>query len=133
MDHDEIQHINENRICKFCEKPLDPDEHGNRKYHTECSYKNKLQRQKEKYKVGNSAKLLIQKNEDIASRFYELDKQKEGIPYKEAEKAGLDFDCPVTRWKHKGKTIYFFDQYGYSIDTINGITKIFIYHESDFN
>jgi hypothetical protein len=125
------QYVDENRICKFCHKPLDSDEHGNRKSHTECSYKNKLCRQKQKYKVGNNAKLLIQKNEPLAARLHLMDKQKTGIPFTYAMELGFKFECPTFPRKHLNKTIHMFDKYGYVLETIKNEILIFIYHESE--
>ncbi len=125
------QDLAEKRLCKYCQKPLDSDEHGNRKAHPECSYKNKLQHQKKKYKIGNNAKLMIQKNEAVAARLYEMDKQKNGIPPLYASEMGFKFNCPSTTHMSNGNKVYFFEHYGYSIENINGKTLIFIYNESD--
>jgi hypothetical protein len=115
----------------MCNSPLEPNEHGNRKAHKKCAYEHKKQSQKEKFKVGNSAKLKIQKNETVAANLYKLDLQKTGIPYLVALEHGLNFNCPSTRYDRLNTIVYFFDHYGYSIKTINGEHLIFIYHESD--
>ena len=125
------QYFDEKRVCTFCHKPLDYDEHGNLKAHPECSYKNKLLRQKEKYKVGNTAKLMIQKNEAVAARLYEIDKQKNGIPFTYAMEQGFRFDCPTLTRKNLNKTINMFDHYGYVLETLKSEILIFIYHESE--
>lgn len=120
------------KLCKRCNKPmLDSDErHGNRKYHKICAKEQKLERQKEKYKIGNDAKLKIQKTETVLANLYEMDPEKEGIPYFQAIKNGLQFDIPCRPIKHSllNKTINVFDQYGYSVETINNQTLIFIHH-----
>jgi hypothetical protein len=119
------------RDCKFCQLPLADDTHGNRIFHEECAYKEKKKRQKEKYKIGNSVKLMIQKNEAVAAHLYMIDKQKRGISYLEAMEQGLKFNCPTTKLKHLNKDIHMFDHFGYCIETVNGEILIFIYHESD--
>ncbi|MGD0757198.1 MAG: hypothetical protein ABR927_19305 [Bacteroidales bacterium] len=131
MENDQVP-LRANRLCIRCNAPLEPNEHGNRKAHQTCAYEHKKQAQKEKYKVGNSAKLMIQKNEAIAARLYQMDKHKMGIPYMVALEHGLNFSCPSTLNNRQNKKVYFFDQYGYSIETVNGDHLIFIYHESDF-
>jgi hypothetical protein len=127
----DIQYSTEIRLCKFCNKPLDTKDHGNRKTHIECYYKNKLYQQKEKYKVGNKAKLLIQKNEAVVARLHMMDKHKSGIPFTYAMEQGFKFDCPIYTRMHLNKPIKMFDKYGYDLDTIKGETLIFIYHESE--
>ena len=114
MENDRV-HLIANRLCIMCNSPLEPNEHGNRKAHKKCAYEHKKQSQKEKFKVGNSAK----------------DLQKTGIPYLVALEHGLNFNCPSTRYDRLNTIVYFFDHYGYSIKTINGEHLIFIYHESD--
>jgi hypothetical protein len=125
------QNSNVKRICKICLQPLADDCHGNRKSHEECAKKYKKQHQTEKYRVGNSAKLLIQKNEAVAAHLYNLDQQKLGIPFTVAMELGLKFNCPTTKRKNLNKEINMFDNYGYTIETTNGEILIFIYHESD--
>jgi len=123
------------KLCKRCkELMLDPDEqHGNRQYHEKCAKEQKLERQKEKYKIGNNAKLKIQKTEAVLAHLYNIDPEKNGIPYFQAIENGLRFDTPCRPNKHSllNKTINVFDQYGYSVETINNQTLIFIYHESE--
>ena len=119
------------RLCGICNIPLEKNTHGNRRYHPECSRKEKLQRQKRNYQVGNSAKLLIQKNEKVAARLYEMDKQKSGIPVTFALELGLKFNCPTLKVKHLNMEVNMFGQYGYVIETIKGEILIFIYHESE--
>ncbi len=121
----------EQRFCNKCGKPLGEKDHGNRKSHPDCASKYKKQHQKEKYQVGNSAKLLIQKNEAIAVRLYNMDEQKCGISHLVASELGLKFSCPTITREYGNKKIHFFDQYGYSIETVNGIPLIHFYHESD--
>lgn len=113
---------------------LEPDEqHGNRKYHETCAMEQKLERQKEKYKIGNEAKLKIQKTEAALTRLYKMDPEKNGISYFRAIEHGLQFNAPYRLRENSllDKTINFFDQYGYYIETINNQTLIFIYHESE--
>jgi hypothetical protein len=119
------------RICRICKQPLEEDSHGNAKAHKSCSYLNKKQHQKEKYKIGNSAKLMIQKNEEVAAYLYILDKERSGIPFLVAMEYGLKFNCPSTKRNHLNITLYMFDQFGYALETINGEHLIFIYHESE--
>ena len=110
---------------------LDPEEqHGNRKYHETCAMEQKLERQKENYKIGNDAKLKIQKAEAALSRLYKMDPEKKGISYFRAIENGLQFNTHCMQFKSSllNKTINVFDQYGYYIDTINDQTLIFIYH-----
>jgi hypothetical protein len=130
MKNDE-QNSNEIRICEICQRPLADDDHGNRKAHRSCAYVNKKQRQKEKYSVGNPAKLLIQKNEAVAAGLYKMDKQKQGILYTAVLEEGFKFNCPTTKRNHHNKIVYMMDQYGYAIEKIGSETLIFIYHESD--
>lgn len=120
------------RICKICQQPLTDDDHGNRKAHKSCAYRNKKQRQKVKYKIGNSAKLLIQKNEAVAASLYLLDKERCGIPHIVALEYGLKFTCPTTTFRHLHKEIHMFEHYGYSIDTVDGEDLIFIHYETEF-
>ena len=127
------KHLITNRICIWCNGPLEPNEHGNRKAHTKCAYEHKKQSQKEKFKVGNSAKLKIQKNETAAAILYKMDHQKCGVPYLTAIQYGLNFDCPTIIREHSNKQVFFFDNYGYSIETVKGSTLIFIFHESDLH
>lgn len=121
----------EKRFCNICTLSLTPNDHGNRKSHPECAYRNKKLVQKEKYLIGNSAKLMIQKNEAVAACLYKMDKQKLGIPYVVAMEQGLKFDCPSTRRNYLNKIINMFDRYGYALETLAGEILIFIYHESD--
>ena len=121
----------EKRICIFCQRQLDEDSHGNSKAHKSCAYRNKKLRQKERYQVGNSAKLLIQKNEEVAARLYRMDQQKQGIPHLKAMELGFKFDCPTTKRNLKNKIIYMMDRYGYAIETIDSEILIYILHESD--
>ena len=125
------QDLVEKRICKICQISLSDNDHGNRKAHKDCAYEHKKQHQKEKYKIGNSIKLMIQKNEAVAAYLYKLDNQKSGIPYLTAMELGLKFNCPSIIREHLSKKVYFFDQYGFTIETINGDNLIFIFHESD--
>lgn len=121
----------EKRLCTICNLPLSDNEHGNRKSHLYCAYSSKKQRQKEKYRIGNAAKLKIQKNEAVAASLYKLDQNKQGIPYLVAMGQGLIFDCPSFKHKWQNKDVYMFDKYGYAIETKNHETLIFIYYESD--
>ena len=123
--------IKESRLCEVCKKPLEAKAHGNQIMHPECAYLHKKKVQKEKYKIGNTVKLMIQKNEAIAAQLHKMDEQKSGIPYLYAMEQGLKFNCPATLRDHLKKTIHMFDNYGYSIETINNDTLIFIYHESE--
>lgn len=130
MKNEELN-SDEIRICKICQQPLDEDSHGNSKAHESCAYRNKKRRQKEKYKIGNSAKLLIQKNEAVAAGLYKMDKQKLGIPFTVAMELGFKFNCPSTKRDHFFKIVNMMDQYGYSLEKIGSETLIYIYHESD--
>ena len=121
------------RVCKICKEPLEPDAHGNRKMHEECAYTFKKQRQSENYLIGNEAKLMIQKNEKVAALLHEMDPYKKGISHLKALEFGLKFDCPTMKLFHQNKTVYMFDQYGYSIEGKNEQTLIIIYHESEFH
>lgn len=123
----------ENRFCNVCQGPLETKEHGNRKAHMDCAYENKKQKQKEKYKIGNSVKLMIQKNEALAAHLYNRDQKKLGFPYLVVLELGLKFTCPSTPRVYLNKKINMFDKYGYSIETINGETLIFFYHEDDLH
>jgi hypothetical protein len=125
------QDLDKTGICKYCKLALDSNKHGNRKAHPECSYKNKLQHQKKKYKIGNNAKLMIQKNEAVSARLHLMDKQKTGIPFTYAMELGFKFDCPTLTRKHLNKTVNMFDHYGYVLETIKSEILIFVYHESE--
>ncbi len=130
MEEDQKQ-FTENRFCIICHEPLEAKAHGNRKSHQACGDEYKKMHQREKYKIGNSAKLTIQKNEAVAAHLYKIDQQKLGIPYLAALELGLKFTCPSTPREHLNKTIHMFDKYGYSIETVNGETLIYFYHEDD--
>jgi len=121
------------RKCKRCKKPLDENAHGNRDYHPQCYYEEKKERQRKKYQVGNSEKLQFQKCESALEILYDMDPGKNGIPVYRAIQEGLNVDCPCRRYIHPEtkEEIFMFDQYGYSIKTINNITLIFIYHERE--
>ena len=123
----------EEKICSYCNEPLDPMAHGNQRMHPECAYKHKMERQKNKYQIGNSAKLRIQKNEEILAQLHKQDPEKRGFPYRIVLENGLKFDCPYTERNspHINCGIFMFDQYGYSIDKLNNDTLIFIYHVSE--
>ena len=123
----------EERICPVCNEPLDPDSHGNQQIHPDCAYKRKKERQREKYKIGNEAKLRIQKNEKVLGFLHEMDTEKKGIPYLKAMEYGLKFDCPSIKFESPilFKTINIFDRYGYSIEKIDNKTLIYIYHVSE--
>ena len=123
--------LSEKKTCIFCRQMLEEDSHGNRKAHKSCAYRNKKLRQKEKYQVGNSAKLLIQKNEEVAAYLYKLDKERRGIHHLTAMELGFKFECPSIKSKYMDTVIYMFDKYGYSFETIDGEILIFLYHESD--
>ncbi|MCU0343222.1 MAG: hypothetical protein MUF28_05315 [Ignavibacterium sp.] len=127
------ENSSENRICRICQKPLAEDSHGNTKAHKDCAYKDKKLRQKAKYKIGNSVKLMIQKNEDVAAHLYQLDKERKGIPHLKAMELGFKFDCPSVKRKYKDAIIYMFDRYGFSFETINNEILIFIYYEPDLD
>jgi hypothetical protein len=127
------QDLTGKRICKICQMPLADGDHGNRKAHLNCAYQEKKMRQKEKYEVGNSAKLQIQKNEAVTARLYKLDQKKQGISHLEAMEQGFKFKCPSTKRKHLNMIINMFDKYGYSLETIENEILIFFYHESDLN
>ncbi len=131
MEENSKYHIIAKRLCMRCSKPLDSTEHGNKKSHPNCASKYKKQHQKEKYKVGNSAKLMIQKNEAVAAHLYKLDQQKNGIPFTVAMELGFKFDCPSTLRNHLNMKIHMLDKYGYTLETINGEILIFIYYESE--
>lgn len=130
MEKDQ-EHLIAKRLCNRCKKPLEEEAHGNRKSHPDCESRYKKQHQKEKYKVGNTAKLLIQKNETVAAYLYKLDPQKRGISYLVALEHGLKFDCPSIIRERFNKKIFFFDKYGYTIEIVNDEHLIFICHESD--
>ena len=119
------------RLCKRCNKPFEEEAHGNRKSHPDCARKYKRQHQKEKYIVGNSAKLQIQKNETIAADLYKLDHQKRGISHLLASELGFKFNCHSIVRAYGNKRVHFFDKYGYSIETVNGNPLIYIYHVSE--
>lgn len=124
------ENSSENRICKICQKPLAEDSHGNTKAHKDCAYKDKKLRQKAKYKIGNSVKLMIQKNEDVAAQLFQLDKERHGIPYLVAMEQGVRFNCPTTTIRHLNKEIQMFHHYGYYIETVDEETLIFIHHDT---
>ncbi|HUX95061.1 MAG TPA: hypothetical protein VMV47_04950 [Bacteroidales bacterium] len=130
MKNDELN-PGEKRICIFCQRQLDEDSHGNCKAHKSCAYRNKKLRQKEKYKIGNPAKLLIQKNETVAAQLYEMDQQKHGIPHLTAMELGFKFECPSIKREYMDTVIYMLDKYGYSFETIDVEILIHFYHESD--
>lgn len=123
------------KLCKRCKEVIiDPKgPHGNRQYHEKCAKEQKLERQKEKYKVGNEAKLKIQKTEAVLARLSKMDPEKEGISYFLAIEHGLQFSAPYRLRENSllNKTINVIDQYGYYIETINNQTLIFIYHVSE--
>ena len=58
----------EEKICSYCKDPLDPKAHGNQRMHPECAYREKRERQKNRYQIGNIAKLKIQNNEKILAQ-----------------------------------------------------------------
>ncbi len=120
------------KLCKRCNGPLDEDSHGNRQMHEHCAYEEKLNRQKVNYKIGNEAKLKIQKNEKALAFLHKMDTEKKGIPYLKAMEFGLKFDCPSVKFESTTllKTINIFDKYGYSIEKIDNKTLIFVYHVS---
>jgi len=123
--------IMDKRVCKICLLPLSDDVHGNKKSHDECAYKEKKKRQREKYRVGNDAKLMIQKNEAVAATLYRQDKPKQGIPYMLVSESGFKFSCPTSKRTHFNKIINMMDRYGYSLETVNGEVLIFFYHVSE--
>ena len=88
--------------------------------------------QKEKYQIGNSAKLMIQKNEAIAESLYKMDPKKLGIPYMVVLAQGLNFDCPSTKRRYLNKEIHMLDQYGYRVETIKGEHLILFYHVHEY-
>jgi len=67
------------RLCERCKKPLGENIHGNRKYHPQCYNEEKKERQKKNYKIGNSVKLNIQKNDAISAILWKMDPMKKGI------------------------------------------------------
>jgi len=121
------------RLCSYCHEPLDPDAHGNQRMHPRCAYKYKKMRQKEKYQIGNSAKLQIQKNEAVLARIYKIDPDKNGISYLKALEYGLKFDCSCTKVENPfiNNTIFMFDKYGYCIKEMKNQTLITVYHVSE--
>jgi hypothetical protein len=123
----------EERICSYCKEPLDPMAHGNQCMHSECAYKYKKERQKNRYQIGNGAKLRIQKNEAVLAQLHKQDPEKRGYPYRIAMEKGLKFDCPYTERNspYINGSIYMFDQYGYNINRINNNTLIIVYHVSE--
>ena len=123
----------EDRICSYCKDPLDPGAHGNQRMHPECAYLFKRERQKNKYQIGNAAKLKIQKNEAILAQMHKQDPEKRGFPYRVVLENGLTFDCPCTERNspYINSSVYMFDQYGYSFNKMNNNTSIIIYHVSE--
>ena len=123
----------ERRICSYCKEPLDPMAHGNQLMHPECAYREKKERQKNRYQIGNAAKLKIQNNEKILAQLHKQDPEKQGFPYRVVLENGLKFDCPYSEKNNPftNSSIYMFDQYGYSISKINSNTLIFVYHVSE--
>ena len=123
----------EERICSYCKEPLDPMAHGNQRMHPQCAYWKKKDRQKNRYQIGNAAKLKIQKNEKILAQLHEQDPEKRGFPYLMVLEYGLKIDCPSTERTRSfnDSIVYIFDQYGYSIKTQNNNTLIFVYHVSE--
>jgi hypothetical protein len=116
-------------ICGFCNNQLTDVTHGNRQYHKECAYKRKLQRQKERYSIGNDAKLMIQKNESVLAFIHK--QCSHGIPFVQAMEIGLKFNCPSRTIELQDKKIFMFDKYGYSIKDDKGQTLIIVHHESE--
>jgi len=123
----------EERICSYCQEPLDPTAHGNQRMHPECAYRNKKERQNKKYQIGNAAKLQIQNNEAVLAQLHKQDPDKRGFPYRVVLENGLKFDCPYLEKNNPftNSSIYMFDQYGYSISKINNNSLIFVYHVSE--
>ena len=121
----------EERICTRCYLPLDPDAHGNSKMHLACSYEHKKERQKNKYKTGNPAKLTIQKNEIIAARLHKMDPSKQGYLDHRVSEAGFRFNCNTIRQTIQNEEINVMDQYGYSIKKNDDSTLIYFYHVSE--
>ena len=119
------------RYCLRCGRPLDPDAHGNQKMHPHCSYEHKKERQKEKYPIGNKAKIFIQKNESIAARLHKLDKDKKGISVYKVIEEGFKFDGPTEKINHLYNAIYMIEKYGYSIKEFPNETLIIFYHVSE--
>lgn len=121
----------EDRICQRCGKSFGEKVHGNRKYHPECYKASKKDRQKENYQIGNEVKLMIKKNERIAARLHEIDKQKDGISHIYVLECGFIFDCPTFLRKYEDKEVHMLHNYGYIIETINEETLILFFHESE--
>lgn len=121
------------RICSYCEEPLDPLAHGNQRMHPECAYEEKKDRQKSRYQIGNTAKLKIQKNEIILAQIHEQDPDKHGFPYRAVLEMGLKFDCPYVERSTPvaDSSVYMFDQYGYNFKKENNNTLIIVYHVSE--
>jgi len=123
----------EEKTCSCCTRPLDPMAHGNQHMHPECAYRQKRERQKRKYQIGNAAKLKIQKNEEILARLHKQDPEKRGFLYRIVMENGLKFDCPYTERNspYINGSIFMFDQYGYSLKKENNNTLIIAYHVSE--
>ena len=122
----------EERTCSYCNEPLDPMAHGNQRMHPKCAYLSKKERQNSKYKIGNAAKLKIQKNETVLAHMHKQDPEKRGFPYRMVLENGLKFDCPCfERNSPSNGIVYMFDQYGYCFNEMNNHTLIVIYHESE--
>ncbi len=123
----------EERICPVCNQPVESEAHGNQRMHPHCAYKEKKDRQKSRYQIGNEAQLKIQKNEIILALMHKQDPDKRGFPYRVALENGLKFDCPCTEKNCPfiDGSIYMFDQYGYSISKVTNNTLIFIHHVSE--
>lgn len=131
MDEDHNYQRIANRLCIGCKRPLDNNEHGNKKSHSDCAKNYKKQHQKEKYQIGNTAKLMIQKNEAIAESLYKMDQQKLGIPYLAVLAHGFNFNCPSAKRRYLNRELHMLDRYGYSFEIKSGETLILIYHDSE--
>ena len=86
----------EKRKCSYCHRPLDPMAHGNQRMHPECAYLSKMERQKNKYQIGDTAKLKIQKNDKILAQLHKQDSEKQGFPYLPVLENGLKINCTYT-------------------------------------
>ena len=125
------KNFTELRICDECKKPLGVEVHGNRKLHPECAYRRRLRHQKEKYRIGNSAKLKVQKNEKQILLLHKMDLFKDGYLLDDVLQGGLDFNCPTLTRIHNGAEVHFFDEYGFTLKRFQGKNLILFYHVSE--
>lgn len=125
--------------CKYCgeEISLYDNEynrrHGNKKYHDECFYNNKLKRQALNYKTKTRLADKTIKMNAVMRMLYILQGNSGEITLDEAFQFGFDDACPYveTTLRKANITVFLVDDYAYRLRKIDSKRFIKIYRKNE--